>query len=442
MGILGSFGGSRGYGRVGVFVPPKPTIVSVTDVGTNRAFNDGALSVTVSPDPLGPTPDYYNSWALDPQNNVVGTSSSTSNTTFTISNLQSNVQYTVQVVAVFNYVASQYATYTTPTLVTTVPAAPTIGTATDIGTNRAITDAAANVTFTSGATGGKSITGFKVYTSDNTLRGTGSSSPILAEGIDIGSFGDGSSQSFKVSAVNSNGESQTSNATSAITLTSTPGPTTMVITSISGSVVNFTYDASETGGKTITSVRFYVMSNGSQLVTKTVSSTSGTDSLTLPNVSGTATLYGVATNSNGIGTDTAAGTVIYGSQAATLSPTRVNDTTGTVTIDNYNAAYTYTVSTTAGSASRTNGTITVTGASTDAFDVTVKVNQGSGYVDTSSTATVPAVVAPPPFFPPYFPIVLGRCTSAQVVAGCFSTSACCDGGAGEACSPATSGCDF
>jgi hypothetical protein len=441
MGILGSFGGSRGYGRVGVFVPPKPTIVSVTDVGTNRAFNDGALSVTVSPDPLGPTPDYYNSWALDPQNNIAGTSSSTSNTTFTISNLQSNVQYTVQVVAVFNYVASQYATYTTPTLVTTVPAEPTIGTATDVGTNRAITDAAANVTFTAGATGGKSQT-FKVYTADGTQRGTGSGSPILAEGIDIGEFGDGSSQSFRVRGVNANGDSLASGTTSTITLTSTPGPTTVVITSISGSVVNFSYNASETGGKAVTSVRFFVMSNGSQLVTKTVSSTSGTDSLTLPNVSGTATLYATATNSNGVGTDTAAGTVIYGSQAATLSPARVDSSTGTVTIDNYNAAYTYTVTTASGSASRTNGTVTITGAGTDAFNVTVKVNQGSGYVDTSTTTTVPAYVAPPPFFPPYFPIVLGRCTSAQVVAGCFSTSACCDGGAGEACSPATSGCDF
>lgn len=439
MPILGSFGGARGFGRSGSTKPLTPTINSVTDVGTDRAFNNGALSISVTPDANGPTPDFYNFWAVAPDTSEIA-GSSTSSTTLVVGGLASNVQYTVKVVAVVDNVASDFATFNTPTLVTTVPAAPTIGIATDIGTNRSIANAAANVTFTAGATGGKSQT-FKVYTADEIQRGTGSGSPILAEGIDIGEFGDGSSQSFRVRGVNANGDSLASGTTSAITLTSTPGPTTVVITSISGSVVNFSYNASETGGKAVTSVRFFVMSNGSQLVTKTVSSTSGTDSLTLPNVSGTATLYATATNSNGVGTDTAAGTVIYGSQAATLSPARVDSSTGTVTIDNYNAAYTYTVTTASGSASRTNGTVTITGAGTDAFNVTVKVNQGSGYVDTSTTTTVPAYVAPP-FFPPYFPIVLGRCTSAQVVLGCFSTSTCCDGGGGEECSPATSGCDF
>ena len=432
MPILGSFGGARGFGRSGSTKPLTPTINSVTDVGTDRAFNNGALSISVTPDANGPTPDFYNFWAVAPNNSEIA-GSSTSSTTLVVGGLASNVQYTVKVVAVVDNVASDFATFNTPTLVTTVPAAPTIGTATDIGTNRSITNAAANVTFTAGATGGKSQT-FKVYTADETQRGTGSGSPILAEGIDIGEFGDGSSQSFRVRGVNANGDSLASGTTSTITLTSTPGPTTVVITSISGSVVNFSYNASETGGKAVTSVRFFVMSNGSQLVTKTVSSTSGTDSLTLPNVSGTATLYATATNSNGVGTDTAAGTAIYGSQAATLSPARVDSSTGTVTIDNYNAAYTYTVTTASGSASRTNGTVTITGAGTDAFNVTVKVNQESGYVDTSTTTTVPAYVAPPP--------VLGRCTSAQVVLGCFSTSSCCDGGAGASCSPATSGCDF
>jgi hypothetical protein len=439
MPILGSFGGARGFGRSGTTKPLPPTINSVTDVGTSRAFNNGALSISVTPNAIGPTPDFYNFWAVAPDTSEIA-GSSTSSTTLVVGSLASNTQYTVKVVAVVNNVASDFATFNTPTLVTTVPAAPTIGTATDVGTSRSIDNAAANVTFTAGATGGKSQT-FKVYTSNGTQRGSGSSSPILAEGINIGSFGDGSSQSFRVRGVNSNGESQQSGDTSAITLTSTPGATTIVIDSISGSVVSFTYNASETGGKTVTSVRFYAMSNGSELVTKTVSSASGTDSLTLPNVSGTATIYAVATNSNGVGTATAAGSPVYGSQAATLSPARVDSSTGTVTIDNYNAAYTYTVTTTSGSASRTNGTITITGAGTDAFNVTVKVNQGSGYVDTSTTATVPAFVAPP-FFPPYFPIVLGRCTSAQVVMGCFSTSACCDGGLGEECFSATSGCDF
>lgn len=433
MGILGSFGGSRGYGRVGVYVPPKPTIVSVTDVGTDRAFNNGALSVTVSPDPLGPTPDYYNSWALDPQNNIVGTSSSTSNTTFTISNLQSNVQYTVQVVAVFNYVASQYATYTTPTLVTTVPAAPTIGTATDVGTGRALDDAAAVVTFTAGATGGKSITSYKVYTSDGTERGTGSSSPVLAEGLDIEYQND---FSFRVSAVNGNGESQSSSFTSSTTLTSTPGGPSLLINSVSNNTINFTYSTPNTGGKTISSVRVYVMSDGNEMGTTTLSPSAGTTSLSISGNPGTsAYLWGQATNANGAGAYGIAGTPMTRASLATLTPSRTGSSTGTVTIGNYNASYTYYVSTSSGTASRSAGTISITGASSDAFTVTVVVNEGGEFqLNSLATTTVPAYVAPPP--------VLGRCTSAQVVLGCFSTSSCCDGGAGASCSPATSGCDF
>jgi hypothetical protein len=306
-----------------------------------------------------------------------------------------------------------------------------------VGTGRSVDDAAATVTFTGGATGGKAQT-FKVYTSDGTERGSGSSSPLTATGIDTSL---NTSYAFNVRAVNANGTSQASGNTSDITLTTTPGGPSLVVDSISGSDINFTYSVPVTGGKTVSSVRVYVMSNGSEIATKTLSAASGTSFITVPNVSGTAFLWSQATNANGAGGFGLGGTTIYGSQAATLSPSRTGSSTGTVTIDNYNAAYTYTVTTTSGSASRTNGTVTITGAGTDAFNVTVKVNQGSGYVDTSTTATVPAYVAPP-FFPPYFPIVLGRCTSAQVVMGCFSTSACCDGGLGEECFSATSGCDF
>jgi hypothetical protein len=438
MPILGSFGGARGFGRSGTTKPLPPTINSVTDVGTSRAFNNGALSISVTPNAIGPTPDFYNFWAVAPDTSEIA-GGSTSSTTLVVGSLASNTQYTVKVVAVVNNVASDFATFNTPTLVTTVPAAPTIGTATDVGTSRSIDNAAANVTFTAGATGGKSQTSFKVYTSDGVERGTGSSSPVLAGGMDITSQND---FSFRVTGVNANGESGLSGSTSQTTLTSTPGGPSLVVDSVSGSDINFTYNASVTGGKAISSVRVYVMSNGSEIATKTLLAASGTSFITVPNVSGTAFLWAQATNANGAGGLATAGTTIYGSQAATLSPSRTGSSTGTVTIDNYNAAYTYTVTTASGSASRTNGTVTITGAGTDAFNVTVKVNQGSGYVDTSTTATVPTYVAPSPFFPPYFPTVLGRCTSAQVVMGCFSTSACCDGGLGEECFSATSGCDF
>ena len=439
MPILGSFGGARGFGRSGSTKPLTPTINSVTDVGTNRAFNNGALSISVTPNANGPTPDFYNFWAVAPDTSEIG-GGSTSSTTLVVGGLASNVQYTVKVVAVVDNVASDFATFNTPTLVTTVPAAPTIGTATDVGTGRALDDAAANVTFTAGATGGKSITSYKVYTSDGIERGTGSSSPVLAEGLDIESQ---NGFTFRVTAVNGNGESQVSSFTSSTTLTSTPGGPSLTLNSVSNNTINFTYSTPTTGGKTISSVRVYVMSDGNEMGTITLSPSAGTTSLSISGNPGTsAYLWGQATNANGAGASGTVGTPMTRASLATLTPSRTGSSTGTVTIGNYNASYTYYVSTSSGTASRSAGTISITGASSDAFTVTVVVNEGGEFqLNSLATTTVPSYVAPP-FFPPYFPIVLGRCTSAQVVLGCFSTSTCCDGGGGAECSPATSGCDF
>ncbi len=387
MPILGSYGGARGFGRGGVYKPPKPTIISVTDVGTNRAFDNGALSVTVSPDPSGPTPDFYNAWAVDPQGNEILGSGSTSNTTFTIPSLKSNTQYTVRVVAVINFVASEIAEYNTPTLVTTVPTAPTIGTATDVGTNRALSDAAASVTFTAGATGGKSITGFKVYTSDGVERGEGSSSPILAEGLNIEYQND---FSFRVTAVNANGESQVSSFTSQTTLTSTPGGPSITLDSTSGTTVNFSFTVPNTGGKTVTSTRVYVMSEGSELATKTISAASGTNSVTVPELTTDAYLWSQATNANGAGGYGIAGTIITASDVPTLTVSRPNVSNATITITNYNSGFTYSIDSDSGTATRTGNTIAITGTTSSAFDVTVTANEGDFYINRSATVTVPS----------------------------------------------------
>jgi hypothetical protein len=392
MRMLGSFGGSRGFGRGGIYIPPKPTIVSVTDVGTNRPFDNGALSVTVSPDPLGPTPDFYNAWAVDPQGNEFLSSGSTSNTTFTIPNLKSNVQYTVRIVAVVDFVASEIAASTTPVLVTTVPATPTIGTATDVGTNRSIDSAAATVTFTAGATGGKSITGYKVYSSDATLRGTSTSSPILAEGIDIRYQND---ISFRVTAVNDNGESQVSSFTSSITLTSTPGGPSITLDSTSGTDVNFSFSVPDTGGRPVISTRVYVMSAGFELASTTISAASGSGSLTIPELTtGDAYLWSQATNSNGTGAFGLGGDAIQPSEPPTTSVSRPNQSNATITITNYNSGFTYSVDSDSGTVTRTGNTISIVGTTSSAFDVTITVNEGSFHIDRSATVTVPSSSTP------------------------------------------------
>lgn len=86
-----------------------------------------------------------------------------------------------------------------------VPQAPSIGTAT-AGINQA------SVTFTAGATGGSSITGYTVTSSPGGLTGTGSSSPITVTGLT-----QGTTYTFTVTATNSSGTSASSSSSNSIT---------------------------------------------------------------------------------------------------------------------------------------------------------------------------------------------------------------------------------
>jgi hypothetical protein len=307
MPVIGSFGGSRSFGKIGLIRPLPPTIGSVQDVGTNRPYDDGALSYTLTANPNTPTPDFYNSWAIAPDNSEISAGSS-AGPTITIYNLKSDTAYRIKAVAVLRGIASDFAYYDIETTVTTVPQAPTIGTVTDVGTNRPINDAAASVSFTPRLSGGKSQT-YKVYSSDGTETGSGSSSPLTATGIDLYLT---NLHSFKVKAINANGESAFSSSASG-TITSTPGGVSLIITSYSKTenTVTFDYSVPNTGGKAITSIRFYVMSGGVEMGTQTVTnSTSGSLTLSHTKLTENGFLWAVASNANGAGSDSTAGSTI------------------------------------------------------------------------------------------------------------------------------------
>ena len=87
----------------------------------------------------------------------------------------------------------------------TVPDAPTIGTAT-AGVGQA------SVTFTAGATGGSTITGYTVTSSPGNITATGSSSPITVTGLT-----NGTAYTFTVTATNANGISAASSSSNSIT---------------------------------------------------------------------------------------------------------------------------------------------------------------------------------------------------------------------------------
>ena len=153
-------------------LPTAPSAVVATNVGTGRAYNNGAASVSFTP---GTVPgstytitsspgSYYNTGSSSP---------------IVVEGLQSNTSYTFTAVASSVYGTSSASSASSAITATTVPQAPTIGTAT--GGN-----AQASVTFTAGATGGSTITSYTVTSSPGNITASGASSPITVTGLTNG----------------------------------------------------------------------------------------------------------------------------------------------------------------------------------------------------------------------------------------------------------------
>ena len=131
--------------------PSAPSSVVATNSGSGRAFNDGQASVAFT---AGTVPgstytitsspgSYYNTGSSSP---------------ILVEGLQSNTSYTFTATASNVYNTSAASSASSAITATTVPQAPTIGTAT-------AGNAQASVTFTAGATGGSAITTFTATSS-------------------------------------------------------------------------------------------------------------------------------------------------------------------------------------------------------------------------------------------------------------------------------------
>lgn len=167
------------------------------------------------------------------------------------------------------------------------PAIPNIGTATNVGTNRAYNNGAASVTFTDG--GGPAATSYTVTSSPGGYTASGSSSPIVVEGLTSGT-----SYTFSVVAANAAGVSASSSSSNSITATTVPAqPSAPSASSPSGANYDtVSWSAPADGGSAITNY-YWVSSDGK----------SGNTASTSVNVSqeqGTAQTYTVrADNANG-----------------------------------------------------------------------------------------------------------------------------------------------
>jgi hypothetical protein len=178
--------------------PGIPTIGTATNVGTARAFNNGAATVTFTP-AAGAAATSFTATSSPGGFTATGASSP-----LTVAGLQSSTSYTFTVTATNASGTSAASAASNSITATTVPQAPTIGTAT-------AGDASATVAYTAGATGGATITTFTATSSPGSLTGTGTS-PITVSGLT-----NGTAYTFTVRATNANGQSLASAASNSVT---------------------------------------------------------------------------------------------------------------------------------------------------------------------------------------------------------------------------------
>ena len=182
--------------------PDAPTGVSATDVGTGRAFNNGAATITFSAPTTGNTVGITSYTATSSPGGYTGSAASSP---VTVTGLQSNTAYTFTVTATNAYGTSSASTASASITATTVPATPSAPTISSVS-NQA-TDV---VTWTAPSTGGKAITGYTWTSSDSktgTTNGSTTSVNVSQEA--------GTAQTYNVYATNANGNSSASaNSTS------------------------------------------------------------------------------------------------------------------------------------------------------------------------------------------------------------------------------------
>jgi hypothetical protein len=198
---------SAGASKVVDVVDPTYTIGTATDVGTGRAFNNGAATVEVNRGTTGGVPVSY-TVVSNP-----GNFTATGATPVTVTGLQSGTAYTFTATAASNgTVTTTYSTSASSSITaTSVPAAPTVGTPTaptpGVGTVTVPVTAPAN-------NGGKTISSYTATSSPGNITGTLSqagSGNISVTGLTVGT-----TYTFTVTATNANGTSSASSASSSV----------------------------------------------------------------------------------------------------------------------------------------------------------------------------------------------------------------------------------
>lgn len=180
--------------------PMAPTIDSVSDVGTNRPYNDGAATVSFTLPANSPEATGYT---------VLSSGSHTatgSSSPITITGLSSDTAYTFQVKATNAVGDSAYSTASSSILITTVPATPSAPSASSPSANQD------EVSWSAPANGGKAISNYHWESDDGKSGDTAGTSVSVSQEA-------GTAQSYRVYATNANGNSIVSSWSGSVTTT-------------------------------------------------------------------------------------------------------------------------------------------------------------------------------------------------------------------------------
>ena len=264
--------------------PSAVTVGTPTDVGTSRAFNNAAVTIPVTASNTGGPVTYFT--ATSNPGSITGTGNTSP---ITVTGLNSNASYTFSIVG-SNSSSSSPATITPSVTVTSVPDSPTIGTVSDVGTNRAKDNGAATVAFTAPSnSGGKSVSTYTVISTPGSLSSSATSSPITITGL-----ASGTAYTYKVTATNANGDSLASADSSSVTATTVPGAPTIGTATAGDTTASVAFTApTYTGPGTIT----YTATSSPGAITGTASSSPISVTGLTDNTAYTFTV--TATNSNG-----------------------------------------------------------------------------------------------------------------------------------------------
>jgi hypothetical protein len=182
--------------------PYAPTIGTATNVPSGRAYNNGRIDVTFTPDSRYAATSYTVTAVEDASKTATGSSSPIS-----VTGLTSNTSYTFKVTATNSYGTSAQSTATSAVTATTVPQAPSAPSA---SSPSAGVDA---ISWSAPANGGSGITNYHWESNDAKSgdTGTGTSANVNQE--------QGTAQAYRVYATNANGNSDWSSYSGTVTTT-------------------------------------------------------------------------------------------------------------------------------------------------------------------------------------------------------------------------------